>query len=135
MSLKKWIIVDFDCYHGCNNPEFKIGCDESLIRIKIDDTLAMKHMLAKKYMRMPCPRCGKVGEHKRSGYWLAPEDGQMEDYDGTTFTPADVQDYTAEMMEAKISEIAHLISNKKEELTALEKEKESIKEWVEIHKN
>jgi len=135
MSLKKWIIVDFDCYHGCNNPEFNPGCDESSIRIKIDADLSKEYDLFKKYMKIPCPRCGKVGEQKRSGWWEVSNNGKMKDYDGSFFTSAHVQDYTIEMMEAKIQEIDHSIEALKRERKAFEKKKELVTEWVEIHRN
>jgi len=56
MNSKKWIVVDFDCYHGCNNPEFNPGCDESSIRIKVDAELSEEYGLFEKYMEIPCPK-------------------------------------------------------------------------------
>lgn len=104
-KLRKWIVVDFDCNNGCNNPEFNPGCDETPIRIKIDAELSEKYSLFQKYMEIPCPRCGKVGEQKRCGWWEASDNEKLMSYDKSIFYPRDVQDYTKEMMVAKGTEL------------------------------
>jgi len=115
-----WIVVDFDCYQGCNNPEFNPGCDKSSIRIKIDTEASEKFGLFQKYMSIPCPRCGKVGEQKRSGWWgPAKGSANLEDYDKSTFRPDDIMDYTDQMMEAMVEELKSLKKRRESELDEL----------------
>ena len=122
-----WIIVDFDCWHGCNNPEYSPGCDESCIRIRINKEMNDKFdfSLFEKYMEIPCPRCNKVGAQKRCGWWTADSaDDKLIDYDGSTFLPSEVQDYTDQIMLAKVVELTEEIEASKERIRSL---KEDIK--------
>lgn len=127
--MVKWVVVDFDCSAGCNNPEFNPGCDESSIRIKIDVEMDKRFGLFKKYMDMPCPRCGKLVEQKRSGWWYTDTDkNRLKDHDGSTFSAAEIQDYTSQMLKAKEMELAdeikehqHAISKLRDILTDLKK--------------
>jgi len=104
--MAELIVVDFDCDKGCNNPEFNPDCDESNIRIKIDANASLEFNLFQKYMKIPCPRCGKLGEQKRSGWWGAKDENTgLYDYDKSHFYPRDVMDYTDQMIEAKAEEL------------------------------
>jgi len=126
---KGWIIVDFDCYRGCNNPEFNPGCDESSIRIKINGEIDEKFKLFAKYMqKLACPRCGKIAGQKRSGWWLAGSNKtKLIDYDNSVFFPSDVQDYTKELLEAKEVELEEELRYREEYIDTLKAKIESIK--------
>lgn len=128
-----WIIVDFDCWHGCNNPEYNPGCDESCIRIRINREMDDKFQLFGKYMEIPCPRCSKVGAQKRAGWWTADSaDTKLKDYDGSTFLPSEVQDYTGQIMLAKIVELAKETEASKEHIRSLKKDLETIEKTAYI---
>ncbi|KKM83853.1 hypothetical protein LCGC14_1305060 [marine sediment metagenome] len=125
-----WTIVDFDCWHGCNNPEFNPGCDESSIRIKINEEMDDKFRLFDKYMEVPCPRCGKVGVQKRSGWWGGiTEDTELKEPDPSkgTFLLSEVQDYTNQMIKAKRVELKHEVKSKKQRVTKMEKRIKDLK--------
>jgi hypothetical protein len=127
--MAKWIVVDFDCQHGCNNDQYNPGCDESCIRIKIDAELSEKFDLFRKHMKMPCPRCGKMGEQKRGEWWYANSNNtKLSDYDGHTFIPADVQNYTAQMLEAKCAELTNKIEEHRQIISKLKGMITDIKE-------
>ncbi len=122
---ERWIVVDFDCWHGCNNPEFNPGCDESCIRIRINQEMNDEFCLFGKYMKMPCPRCGKMAEQKRSGWWVdVTEDTKLvETYNPSkgTFLPSEVQDYTDQIMVSKVVELTTEIEASKERIKWLRK--------------
>ncbi|KKL20114.1 hypothetical protein LCGC14_2458710 [marine sediment metagenome] len=133
-----WIIVDFDCWHGCNNPKYSPGCDESSIRIRINKEMNDKFnfslfKLFKKYMKIPCPRCNKVGAQKRCGWWAVDSaDTKLQDYDGSMFLPSEVQDYTDQVMLAKIVELTEEIEASKERIKSLKKDLEIIEKTAYI---
>jgi len=118
----KWLVFGFDCYHGCNNAQYNSGCDESEIVVKVSIDMHEEFDLFEKYNNMPCPRCGKVGEHKRNWYAITPEgeDNNVKlEYVGFTRgkTVSEIQDYTKEMLAAKAVNIM-------DEITYLDRQKE-----------
>ena len=126
--MTKWIIVDFDCNNGCNNTQYNPGCDESCIRIKIDAEMSEKFDLCNKYMKMSCPRCGKVGEQRRAAWWVANSNNtKLSNWDGE-FIPADVQNYTGQMLEAKQVELTDKIEGHRKIISKLRSMLTDIKE-------
>lgn len=126
--MTEWIIVDFDCQDGCNNPEYNPGCDESCIRIKIDAEMSEKFDLFNKYMKIPCPRCGKVGEQKRAAWWVADSNNTKLSNGDRQFIPADVQNYTVQMLEAKQVELTGDIKEHRQSISKLKSMITDIKE-------